>query len=104
MFRTFRSEKYEKKLRKLNNFDKTRVENFEQSLKQEPFIGKQLIYPFFREKKFNGKRLLYLVFNDHNAVFLVTITNKKLQQNEINKIKSNFNTYKEEIIKRINNL
>jgi len=42
MSRVFRSEWYDKKLRKLDKPEIERVEKFEQHLKQEPFSGKPL--------------------------------------------------------------
>ena len=80
MFRVFRSEWYETKLKKLSNPEIYRVSKFEQSLKEAPFSGKPLGYPFLREKKFGGKRLIFLVYEEHRCIFLVTITDKKLQQ------------------------
>jgi len=94
MYRVFRSEWYSKKLKKLDKSDIKRVEKFEQQLKQQPFNGKPLGYKFFREKKFDGKRLLFLVYEEHSVVFLVTITDKKAQQRDIDFIVSHLNIYK----------
>lgn len=101
MFRVFRSGNYEKKLNKLDGADQQRISNFEQSLKLDPFSGKPLGYKFFREKKFDGKRLIFLVYEEHESIFLITITNKKLQQHEIDLIKANLNIYREEIERKI---
>ncbi|MBI2136812.1 hypothetical protein HYU06_07100 [Candidatus Woesearchaeota archaeon] len=100
MYRVFRSEWYEKKLSKLDRAEQERVFKFEQQLKIEPYSGKPLGYNFFREKKFDGKRIIFLVYDEHSAVFLVTITDKKAQQNEIDLIKINLDIYKD-TIKRI---
>ena len=97
MFRVFRSDWYDNKLKKLDKAEIERVEKFEQHIKQEPFSGKPLGYRFFREKKFNGKRLLFLVYEEHSVVFLVTITDKKAQQRDIDFIVSHLSVYKEEI-------
>ncbi len=104
MYRVFRSGKYEQKLNKLDKSEFDRVIKFEQSLKIEPYNGKPLGYEFFREKKFNGKRLIFLVYEQHKCVFLVAITDKKMQQQEINLIKTNLDIYKEEIERRIKGL
>ena len=80
MYRVFRSEWCETKLIKLDKSEQDRITNFEQSLKEQPFSGKPLGYKFLREKKFNGKRLIFLVYEEHKSVFLVTITDKKAQQ------------------------
>ncbi len=104
MFRVFRSDWYAKKLDKLDTSERERIEKFEQHLKEEPFSGKPLGYKFFREKKLNGKRMLFLVYEEHNSIFLITITDKKAQQNEIDLIKTNLDIYKETIKKLIDDL
>ena len=96
-FRVFRSQHYKKKLLNLDNSEDVIVKKFEQKLKGEPFSGKPLGYKFFREKKFDGKRVLFLVYEKHKCVFLITITDKKTQQHEIDLIKANLDTYKEEL-------
>ncbi|MBI2583225.1 MAG: hypothetical protein HYW25_01030 [Candidatus Aenigmarchaeota archaeon] len=102
--RVFRSEWYDRKLRKLDKSEIARIEKFEQHLKSEPFSGKPLGYRFFREKKFDGRRLLFLVYEEHFVVFLVTITDKKAQQRDIDFIVSNLKVYKEEIDKILREL
>ncbi len=94
MFDIFRSEWYNSKLDKLDNSEKDKVSKFEQKLKFEPYSGKPLGYIFFRERKFGEKRVLFLVYEEHKAIFLVTITDKKAQQKDIDKIKTNLDNYK----------
>jgi len=104
MHRVFRSDWYRKKLEKLDNQEQERVKKFEQSLKEAPYSGKPLGYEFLREKKFGGKRILFLIYEAHQTIFLVTITDKKAQQEEIDIIKSSLELYEEEILKRIKDL
>ena len=104
IFRVFRAEWYDKKFVKLEKFEQERVSKFEQQLKLEPYTGKPLGYRFFREKKFDGKRLLFLVYEEHNIVFLITITDKKAQQHEIDLIKAQLDIYKETVDKIAKNL
>ena len=101
MFRVFRSEWYDGKLRKLDKSEVDRVCKFEQELKEEPYSGKPLGYRFFREKKFNGKRVIFLVYEDYSAVFLVTITDKKTQRHDIELVKEELDKYKESIRKLV---
>ena len=97
LYRLFRSEHYEKKLLKIDNAEQQRIFKFEQSLKEQPYSGKPLGYKFFREKKFNGKRILFLVYEEHRSIFLITITTKKTQQHEIDLVKANLDIYQEEL-------
>ena len=104
MFRVFRSDWYDKKFNKLDKSEKDRISKFEQQLKIEPYSGKPLGYVFFREKKFDGKRLIFLVYDEHKAVLLVTITDKKAQQHVIDLIKTNLDLYKEELRRILDNV
>jgi len=104
MFRAFRTEWYEKKLKKLSSEGQERVKHIEQELKRSPYDGKPLGYDFFREKKFNGKRLYFLVYESHKAIFLITISDKKAQQNVIDLIKANLDVFKEQLEKILNRL
>ncbi|MEK6948077.1 MAG: hypothetical protein AABX19_02425 [Nanoarchaeota archaeon] len=71
-------------------------------LKIQPYSGQPLGYDFIREKKFNGKRLIFLVYDEYNVVFLVTISDKKTQKKDINIIKASLEYYKDYIQKIIN--
>jgi len=104
MFRAFRTDWYEKKLEKLSSDEQERVKHIEQELKKSPYDGKPLGYKFFREKKFNGNRLIFLVYDSYKAVFLITITDKKMQQKVIDLIKANLDVFKEQLEKILKNL
>ena len=104
MFRVFRSEWYGAKLKKLTGTEREICKNFEQQLKTKPYTGKPLGYDFFREKKFDGKRLIFLIYEEHNIIFLVTITDKKAQQTDIDLIKTNLDNYRDVIKKIAENL
>ena len=77
MFRVFRTDWYEKKLKRLSAKEQERIKHIEQELKKSPYDGKPLGYDFFREKKFNGKRIYFLVYESHKTIFLITISDKK---------------------------
>ncbi len=96
-FRVFRSNHYSGKLVKLDNSKILRAKKIEQALKERPFSGKPLGYKFFREKKFNGDRLIFLVYEEYKCIFLITITDKRVQQQEIDLIKSNLDMYEKEL-------
>lgn len=65
-------------------------------LADNPFIGKGLSYRFFREKKFEGRRVYYLVYEDLKIVLLVATSGKKDQQVTIDHITSQLDGYKKE--------
>lgn len=101
MFELFKTELYQEDFNKLDNNEKQRVISLEHLIVQNPFSGKPLGYEFLREKKFCGKRIIFLVYEKHLALYLICIVDKKVQQAEINIIKANLPFYKMEFEKRI---
>ena len=76
------------------------IENIIQQLKETWNVGKPLGYPFFREKKLGKYRLYFLVYEDIDTVLLITLSDKKAQQETIDKIKHELDVYKH-IIKKM---
>lgn len=101
MYRIFRTAECQKLFEQLGKFEQERVANFEQHLKNEPLSGKPLGFKFFREKKFNGKRLLFLVYPAYETIFVIQIVDKKTQQKVINFTKENLALYRESIEKKL---
>ena len=94
---------FEEKLHKLKLIS-DRVEKIKKQLIESPYTGKPLGYPFFREKKINGLRLYFLIYEDYKIVYIITLSNKKEQQATINTIKMFLEKYKqhvEEFISRV---
>lgn len=77
------------------------IKVFIKELKLNPNTGKPLGYPFFREKKMGKYRLYFLIYEDIDTVLLVTISDKKAQQDSIDNIKSQLDHYKELIRKNL---
>ncbi len=102
MFKIFVSEEFEKNFDKLDNSIQVQIEKEIEQLKINPFVGKPLGYKFFREKKVQNYRVYYLIYEEYIVVFVISISNKKDQQEAINKIRILIPEYREEIKKRIN--
>jgi len=79
----------------------TEIQRIIDELKQTWNTGKPLGYPFFREKKFEKYRIYFLVYEEHNAVLLITISDKKAQQDTIERIKDQLDQYRELIKKNL---
>jgi len=77
------------------------IKEFIKELKLNPNTGKPLGYPFFREKKMGKYRVYFLVYEDISTVLLVTVSDKKAQQDIIDSIKSQLDYYKELIRKNL---
>ncbi len=88
MFRIFTTEEFDKDLGKLSSQEQVRVNKILKQLKEQgEDTGKPLSgLSFFREKKFNGKRLYYLVYKESFVILTIAISDKKAQQATINRI------------------
>lgn len=78
-----------------------RVAKIIRQLKQNINAGKPLGYPFFREKKIDFYRIYFLVYADLDAILLITLSDKKTQQDTINKIKRELDHYNNLIRKKL---
>ena len=63
-------------------------------LKENPYVGDQIRYRHFREKRLREKRIYYLAYDDLKAVLIVAISDKKAQQETINQIVKYFDEYR----------
>jgi hypothetical protein len=80
------------------------VDSFIKELKSGAKIGQPLGYPFFKEKRIDGRRVYFLVYEDLDSVLLVTISDKKTQQDTIDNIKDHLDNYNELIRKKLSAL
>lgn len=70
------------------------LSKIKRQIRENPLTGKPLGSPWFREKKFEDKRLYYLVSAPKNRVLLVSFGNKKNQQKIIEHIRLNELAYR----------
>ena len=85
---------YEEVISKLSSTDQERINTLIQQFISNPYVGDSLQIKFIREKRFNGKRIHYVIFDDLKVVLIVAISDKKTQQRTINSIRSNMNEYR----------
>ena len=97
MFDIFRTDNYEKKLDKSDNKERQILIDFEAELTTKPYRGKPLNNPFLREKKFDGKRALFIIDDNLCRILFITITTKNDQKEVIRHILNNIEIYKEEL-------
>ena len=101
----YTTDEFDKNFDQLDESEKIRVRKILNQLKEQGGdVGKPLHFPYFREKKFEDKRLYFLVYKDYMIVLALAISDKKTQQETINKIVSELKNYKEIIEKRIKGL
>ena len=97
-FKVFRTKTFEKEFDNLPKTEQTKIEKLEEVLSENPFVGKPLGFVFLREKRLNGRRVYYLIYENFVVVLMVTISDKKAQQATIDSIKKKLDEY-HEIIK-----
>ncbi len=102
MFRVFTTDEFDNRFDNLDESEKKAVRKILGKLREQGgIVGKPLRVPYFREKKFEGKRLYFLVYDDFMVLLAVAISDKKAQQETINKILSRINDYKEIVLERL---
>ncbi|MBX4196146.1 hypothetical protein KW805_00990 [Candidatus Pacearchaeota archaeon] len=100
MFKVFTTREFDEDFDKLDGSEKIRVRKFIDQLEEKGGnVGKPLSVPFFREKKFDGKRLYFLFYEDFAVVLAVALSDKKAQQATINEILNNLDTYQDYVFK-----
>lgn len=89
---------YQEVILKLSSNDQNRIDNLVQQFTQNPYVGDSLQIKSIREKRFDGKRIYYVVFDDLKSVLIVGLSGKRIQQRTIDSIKSRLNNYREYVI------
>jgi hypothetical protein len=78
-YEVYITESFEKRIETLPN--KKLIQKVYSQLKQNPYVGDQIRYTFFREK-----RIYYLIYEDLKLVLMVAIGGKKEQSQTIDEI------------------
>lgn len=85
-YSVYTTESFDKEFDKLSNSDQEIIDKMFKQLAQNPNVGDQLRFPFFREKRLREKRVYFLIYEDLSAVLMVAIGGKKAQQSTIDEI------------------
>lgn len=102
-YRIFKTEEFDRDYAKLDKSEQERVDKIlDQPLERGGEVGKPLSgLSFFREKKFDGKRLYYLVYSNVFVVLALAISGKKAQQAAINQILLNLAEYQQYVFETL---
>ena len=88
-YKVYWTETFKKEYKKLSKSEQERIQNFiHNQLTKNPNLGKSLSVYNIREKKLNGRRVYYIVYEDKVIVLMVAISSKKNQQTTIDLIKT----------------
>lgn len=102
MFRIFSTKEFDFDFERLDESEKKRVRKIMIQLKnQGGGIGKPLGLTFFREKKFGSKRLYFLSYDKFTVILAVGISDKKAQQETINRVISEIKEYEKFILEKL---
>ena len=101
-YAVYTTNSFDKEIESLSESDKQRIQKIFLQLKVNPYVGDQVQYRFFREKRMNEKRIYYLVYDDLSAVLVVAFGGKKAQQETIDnilKLLPEFKIYLQKLLK-----
>lgn len=96
-YKIYHSSRFDKELSKLDNSIRERIDKIEDQLVNDPYVGDPLNVKWFREKRIEGYRVYYLIYEDIDSVFMAAISDKKDQQKVINTIRFLFGILRREI-------
>lgn len=88
------TESFEREINKLPGYNQEIIKKIFLQLKDNPYVGDQIRYKFFREKRIKEKRIYYLVYDDLMLVLIVALSDKKAQEETIDKIVGYFKEYR----------
>jgi mRNA-degrading endonuclease RelE of RelBE toxin-antitoxin system len=104
-YRIFTTKEFDDDFDSLDESEKARVRKILNQIKEKgDDVGKPLRYPYFREKKFESKRLYFLVYEDKLIILALAISDKKTQQETINRIVAELKNYRDIIEEKIRGL
>lgn len=89
-YAVYTTETFDKEVEELDNDKQERIRKLFLQLKDNPFVGDQIRFKFFREKRIDEKRVYYLVYDDLQLVLMVGLSGKKDQKKTINHIAGHF--------------
>jgi len=99
-YAVYKTESFGKEVEKLSQSDQDIIQNMLVKLAENPHIGDQIRYRFFREKRIREKRVYFLIYDDLSIVLAVAFGGKKAQQEtieEIIKLQPEFRKYAENL-------
>ncbi|MFQ5531234.1 MAG: type II toxin-antitoxin system RelE/ParE family toxin [Candidatus Nanoarchaeia archaeon] len=96
-YKIYHSQRFDKELEKFSKSFQDGVDNIEDQLVENPYVGRPLNVRWFREKRYEKWRIYYTVYDDLEAVFMVAISDKKDQQKVINTIRLMFDFFRKEL-------
>ena len=92
-YRVIKLKEFKDNIAKLKINEK-RIDNIITKLKINPYMGRHLTYNYLREKRIDGKRIYFLIYDFLKIVLLVAASDKKSQKKTVYMILDNIEMYK----------
>lgn len=96
-YKVYRSESFQEEVSKYDKVFQDRIDKIEDKLMFNSEYGTPLGTKWFRETRFEGYRVYYLIYEDLQAIYMVAISDKKDQQKTINTIRLFLEFFREEV-------
>ncbi len=80
------TEFFEQETSNISGKEREKIRKIFRQLRENPYVGDQIKYKFFREKRLKEKRIYYLIYDDLSVVLIVAFGGKKAQQKTIDEI------------------
>ncbi len=93
MNQVFETETFSKLYEASEKREQIWIDKMRDQISENLDVGKPLQFDWFREKKFENKRLFYIINKSTNKAILVAFGTKKEQQSIINQIMTNKERY-----------
>ncbi len=93
-YNIYETETFSRLYKVMEKEEKEWVDKIKLQLKDNPDVGKPLIFEWFREKKFGNKRMYYLIYKNINKILIVSFGSKKEQKKIIEHILENKDRYR----------
>lgn len=93
-FEVYKTDSFARTFETLEKDEKEWIRKMVLQLKNNPLAGKPLKFPWFREKKYKGKRLYFILYEEFGKILLVAFGDKKEQQKIIDSILRNLDAFK----------
>ena len=95
VYAVYTTDSFEKEVANISVSDREIIQKMFLKLKENPYVGDQIRYRFFREKRVREKRIYYLIYDDLSAVLVVALGGKKAQQETIDEVIRDLSEYRE---------
>tara|TARA_Y100000310_G_C20563048_1_gene754028 strand:- start:422 stop:739 length:318 start_codon:yes stop_codon:yes gene_type:complete len=104
MHKVIGTETYNDEISKWSKADRAQADRLPEKLAENPIQGDSCGYPFLREKRIDGHRVYFLIYDDLELVLLVATSGKKDQQATIDYLKKQLDSFRlvaEDVAKQV---